>query len=370
IRLTSVASGVRSLTFTLDGTGIVTGEQNGTVSLWEVSSGKLLRLIGKVPGEVNSLAFNSDASMLAIGANTLHLWKPADDTLSTPYKGFTYSITSLAFNNQATLVAAGDHDGKISLWNPQTGEQSVLLDGHIGDVTTLNFSNDGRYLASGGVDNMIIIWDITSGQKVYMLRGHSGGIRSAIFNSDGTQLASTGGWVDITLKIWEMATGTGLYNITGFSKGDIELTLRKGTNTLASAGGDGIIRIWNFDTRELISTIEKHNRAIRSIVFSPDGSQMASSSEDGNTYLWETTGWTLLKNLQTKGSNALAFSTDNLVLAVAGEGIEFWDTASGNLLTEFQGTPGSLTKLAVTADGKILAAGSTDGTIRLYGIKQ
>ncbi len=370
IRLTPVSSGVRSLLFTKDGSGIISGEQNGTVSLWEIASGKLLKTISKVPGEVNSVAFNSDGSLMAIGANTLHIWRPADDALAVPFKGFTNSITSLKFNNDASILAAGNQNGQISLWDPKTGAQTALWDGHIGSVTTLDFSSDGRFLASGGADNSIIIWDIASGQKVYVLRGHSGGIRSVAFNSNSSRLASSGGWVDITLKMWEMATGTGLYNITGFTKGDIELALRKGTNTLASAGGDGIIRVWDFDSRELIATIEKHSRAIRSIVFSLDGNQMASTSEDGNTYIWETTGWAMVKNLQTKGSNSLVFSIDNLVLAVAGEGIEFWDTASGNLLTDFAGTPGSLTKLALTSDGKVLAAGSTDGTIRLYGIKQ
>jgi WD40 repeat protein len=242
------------------------------------------------------------------------------------------------------------------------------LEAHTGNVTTLDFSPDGRFLASGGLDNTILIWDVASGQKVYVLRGHTGGIRSVAFNSNGTRLASSGGWIDITLKMWDMTTGLNLFNITGFSKGDIELSLRKGTNMLASAGGDGIIRVWNFDSRELIASLEKHSRAVRSINFSPDGSMMASSSEDGNTFLWETSGWSLVKNLQTKGSNDLVYSIDNLVLAVGGEGIEFWDTSSGNLLTEIPGTPGTLTKLAVSPDGKILVAGSTDGTIRLFGI--
>lgn len=97
---------------------------------------------------------------------------------------------------------------------------------------------------------------------------------------------------------------------------------------------------------------------------------MASSSEDGNSFIWETSGWTMLKNLQTKGSNSLAFTSDNKVVAVGGEGIEFWDTSSGNLFTEISGTPGTTLKLSMSADGKVLAAGSTDGTIRLYGIKQ
>ncbi len=97
---------------------------------------------------------------------------------------------------------------------------------------------------------------------------------------------------------------------------------------------------------------------------------MASSSEDGNTYTWETGGWTMVRGVQSKGSNDLAFSSENQVLVVAGEQIEFWDLNSGNLLTEFLGKPGTLSKLATTSDGKVLAAGSTDGTIRLYGIKQ
>ncbi len=369
IRLFPVTSGVRSLAFTKDGTGIISGEQNGTVSQWELATGRLVKTISKVPGEVNSLAFNADGSLLAIGAYTLHIWRPADDAFAAPFKGFTNSITSLAFNKAASILATGNQDGRISLWDIKTGTIIALLEAHSGEVATLDFNSDGRYLASGGADNQIIIWDTTSAQKVYALRGHSGGVRSVTFNSDGSRLASAGGWVDITLKMWEMATGTGLYNITGFTKGDIQLALRQGTNMLASAGGDGIIRVWNFDSRQLVTTIQKHSRAVRSIAFSPDGKQLASASEDGNTFVWESEGWTMLKNLQTKGSNSLAFSQDNRVLVVAGENIEFWDLNSGNLLTEFKGTTGTLTKLAETVDGKVLAAGSTDGTIRLYGIR-
>ncbi|NLF50426.1 MAG: WD40 repeat domain-containing protein, partial [Leptolinea sp.] len=237
-------------------------------------------------------------------------------------------------------------------------------------VTAMDFSADGRFLASGAADNLIIIWDIASGQKVYVLRGHSGGVRSVVFNNNGSRLASAGGWVDITVKMWDMATGSPLYNITGFTKGDIELVQRRGTDMMASAGGDGIIRVWNFESRQLISSIEKHGRAIRSLIFSLDGNRLASSSEDGNTYIWETGGWSLVRGVNSKGSNDAAFSLDNQVLVVAGETVEFWDTSSGNLLTEFSGTPGSLTRLTISSDGKVLAAGSTDGTIRLYGIKQ
>jgi WD40 repeat protein len=370
LRLTSVPSAVRSLTFTKDGTGIISGEQDGTVNYWDVATGNLVKIIGKVPGEVNSLSYNNQSTILAIGANTLHLWDVANDSLTTPFKGFTFSTTSLAINKDGTLIASGSQDGRITLWNGFTGEQYALFEGHIGIVSTLEFSPDNRYLASGGADNTILIWDVTTGQKVYVIRGHSGGVRSVAFNMDGSRLISAGGWVDITLKIWDMTTGLGIYNITGFSKGDIELSSKSGTTTLASAGGDGIIRIWNFDTRGLISTMERHPRAVRSIIFSQDGSLLASSSEDGTTEVWDAGDWSVRNSLQTKGSNDLSFSLDNQILIVGGEDIEFWDLASGNLMTEIPGTPGTLTKLAGSSDGRILAAGSTDGSIRLFGIKR
>ncbi len=370
VRLTSVQSGVRSLAFTKDGSAIITGEQNGTVTLWNLETGRLNKTIGKVTGEVNSVAFNNDGSLLAIGANTLHVWRPSDDVLAAPFNGFTSSVTSLAFSRDSSVIAAGNQDGRISLWNPKDGSQTAILEGHTEAVTALDFSADGRFLASGSSDNLIIIWDISSGQKVYILRGHSGGVRSVIFNNNGSRLASAGGWVDITVKMWDMTTGSPLYNITGFTKGDIELVLRAGTDMMASAGGDGIIRVWNYESRQLISSIEKHGRAIRSLGFSLDGSRLASSSEDGNTYIWETNGWTLVRGVNSKGSHDLVFSTDNQVLVVGGETIEFFDVSSGNLLTEFQGTPGSQSRLAISSDGKVLAAGSTDGTIRFYGINQ
>ncbi|MEM9090256.1 MAG: hypothetical protein AAGC93_16095, partial [Cyanobacteria bacterium P01_F01_bin.53] len=88
-------------------------------------------------------------------------------------------------------------------------------------------------------------------------------------------------------------------------------------STIASASEDGTVKLWDRSGREL-QTLADHSDWVRSVSFSPDGSTVASASEDGTVKLWDRSG----RELQTleghsSGVRSVSFSPDGSTIASA-----------------------------------------------------
>lgn len=119
--------------------------------------------------EITTGAFSSDGQVLAMSvrgrtvtAGTILLWRASDGRLlSGPLVGPRGDVLSLAFSPDASLLAAGWSDGSIHFWRVGDGEKLFELTGHARGVQHLAFSGDGGTLASAGVDSTIRLWRVT-----------------------------------------------------------------------------------------------------------------------------------------------------------------------------------------------------------------
>ena len=112
---------------------------------------------------------------------------------------------------------------------------------------------------------------------------------------------------------------------------------------------------------------------VTAIVFSPDGSQLITASQDGTVRLWSAADGKLLNVLYGHMGSLwdLALSPDGTLLAAGGDygSIRVWrleDGASLNLLTIPVGE--WISSVAFSPDGKLLASSSFDQTVWLWGI--
>jgi WD40 repeat protein len=147
----------------MEGEILASGMKDGTIKLWNLSSGRLLSTLPAHSRPTSALAFTPDGQTLVSGSydQTVKVWNLRTGQLAHTLSGHTGRIQAIAINPDGTTLASASRDG-VRLWNLRTGEQLALLQGHEDWVESVAFSYDGRVLASGGFDRTIRLWQVSS----------------------------------------------------------------------------------------------------------------------------------------------------------------------------------------------------------------
>ena len=141
-------------------------------------------------------------------------------------------------------------------------------------------------------------------------------------------------------------------------------------STLASGSDDNTIRLWNAVTGEHKATLEGHWGNAYSVAFSPDGSTLASGSDDNTIRLWYAVTGERKATLEGHWDyvRSVAFSPDGSTLASGSDDntIRLWNAVTGEHKATLEGHWGNAYSVAFSPDGSTLASGSDDNTIRLW----
>ena len=151
---------INALTFTPNGKMLASGSDDGTIRLWDSSTGT--QLLSLSSEKTNSLAFSMDGKTLASISNfsQIQLWNISTGKQLTSLKEQNDSVTVLAFSTDSNILASGSRDGVIQLWDISTGNKLTDLKGHVDWVSALLFSPDGKALVSGSSEGAIFLWHV------------------------------------------------------------------------------------------------------------------------------------------------------------------------------------------------------------------
>jgi WD40 repeat protein len=304
--------------------------------------------------------------------------------------GHQYPVTSVAFSPVGKVLASGSEDGTVRLWDVATHRQSgAPLDSHQGLVYSVAFSPDGKALASRGDDGTVRLWDVATRRQIgvpFTSRPRAvspvGSSSSVAFSPDGKALAI--GDDDGTARLWEVATHhqIGSYP-TGGKRTLLLVAFSPDGKTLVTGRGDnGQVRLWDVATRHQIGVLlDSHvGGRVNSLAFSPDGKTVAIGG-DNTVRLWGITihRWAGTPFTGTGLATRVAFSPDGKTLATGGydHAIRLWNLSaphptvpvanySGQIGSPLAGHTGPVNSVAFSPDGKTLASGSDDGTVRLW----
>ena len=208
--------GISSVAFNSDGTCVVAGGRDGTVWLWEVHSGLLvaepLRYDDKLRGSfvgrgISSVAFNLDGTYVVSGNDdgTLRLWEVSSGNELHVLQGHEGGVSSVAFSPDGTKMVSGGCDGTVRLWEVASKKALHVFRGHEGRIISVTFSSDGMLVSSGSDDGTVRLWEVLSGKELHVLRGHERGISSMTFSPDGMYVIS--GSSDGAVQLWDVAAG-------------------------------------------------------------------------------------------------------------------------------------------------------------------
>ena len=294
------------IAFSPNGSILASINDNLSISLWNISSNTKIKDIGFHTAPFDFIVFSPDGSLIASGGESpdysIKLWNVSSGNLVTTLTGHSKPVKSVDFSPNGLLLASGGRDNTLKLWNIMTGEVKTISDEEGNWINSIAFSPTEPILAAANSNSDITVWEFTSGTlplngtKIATLSNHTQAVYSLDFSPNGQALVS--GSKDKTIRLWDISllkeSRTYTQEIMYTSSEIKSVAMSVDGTTFASSfedplEGQSIVKLWNrtFSPFQPINAnLSSHLNQIRSIIFSPDASILASSSWDRSIKIW------------------------------------------------------------------------------------
>jgi WD40 repeat protein len=393
----------QSLAFSPDGKTLVAapGYPDRSLRLWETATGKQLPAID-LPSYVFNVVFLPVGQTVLAGVpwacpeeTKLRRWDVATGAERLLFPEHRATVNFIHFVQEGRVLATGSLDQTLRLWEASSGKHLRTLPVG-GDVLAL--SHDGRWLAAtpfrreqsaGFGDKRVLLWDTTTGKKVRSLSDHPHWVSCAAFSPDGTTVAvGTYTGPDFprerfsAIHIWDVAAGKKIGLLDEPGQAAMALAFSPDGRMLAVGSQDNTIRLWDVAHRRQLHQLgerydprnQNMTRVVGfpSVAFAPDGKTLAAACvADGYIYLWDVASGQRVWRIEGHSKGPVAFSPDGKMLAFGSrdQTIRVLETATGKERGRLQGHRSSITALVFGPHGRTLASGSQDATALIWDLK-
>ena len=381
------------------------------VTLWNFDSQdnkwKTLALKGGNSGFLSKVLFASyspNGKTIVTGDQdgSIRLWDSGGNPIGQPLLGHSSNVESIAFSSDGKEIISGSWDGSIRLWDVEQNlseEKSFSNQG-----THLILSPDGQKVAIGGKksDNQatVTLLNIIKGNQIGQIsigskrREESGGDYE-----NGNPLAvSPNGY--IVFEDFDNQSRPTLWHPEGTPEkqpiGNPETKVGRSivispdsqrivSNVWDKIGdSDSYIQLWDIQGNPIGQPVKNDQGfSVASIAFSPDGQQIVTGSTNGSLNGASSQSSVCLLHLKVDGLDKkepcpkilgrlikVAFSPDNKTVAIGQSdgGLYLWNLQNNTMGQRFGGTGQPVLSIAFSPDNKIIASGDRDGNVRLWNL--
>ncbi|KAJ8144842.1 hypothetical protein OY671_002078 [Metschnikowia pulcherrima] len=198
------------------------------ILVWDIKTGEVLQRLsdGLTPGASNAktssapariavLAYHEQTNIMASGQNdgTIKVWDMTSGAVMLSFSGHKSAVSTLSFDSTGTRLVSGSADSTIIVWDLVAEEGLFKLKGHKAQITgtallhepskTAAVAEEGEdYLLSVSKDGLVKLWDLKAKQCIETHLAHSGECWALGVNPDKDTVVTCGSKDQV--KVWDL----------------------------------------------------------------------------------------------------------------------------------------------------------------------
>lgn len=362
--------------FAVSPTGTLAVSHSGSRELqfWDLASANLVESV-QVDGSKYRLAYSADGKYISLnnGSSGMAIYDVNAKAIHTQAQASLGTNVALVFSPDAAKVVGVNSSYRLLVWDVATGGDPMQLEGHSASVDDIAISPDGSLIASASTDDSVRIWNLSDGSSVNIIQQAADNdplrdVYSVAFSPNGATLVSGHSG---KVRIWDAASGTQrtAVDVKGNVR-SIKFSPDGSQFVIVTSDAATGVQLYNADGT-LVATSFYHNASIYAVTFSPDSAVLAFSDSDRYLYLWDTvtaqeiTTSAKVEDGATTGienHSNITYSSDGRYLATLQSfSAMLRDPITGAVIREFSDLNGIAEDIEFSPDNTMLAVATSRG---------
>ncbi len=382
-----VTSRLLEMVFSPTGEVLATAHDDGTVQLWDIVGKRSLGALRGHSLRAIAMAFLKGGALLVSASpdQTVCFWDVQQQKKLFKQNGVV-AFQALAVLDQGTNVVTGCCTGRLDFWKALPDSGASILEG----IQAMAFSPDGKWILCLSTNRNLHVLEaatlrpakiISNSVSPTTLEANRGRECSAYLLGyiQGGRRFATVDYLDhslelVRLRFWNAQDHLAEREVAVRQPKDL---IRRGTTLspdgrfLAAGGINGEVVVWSTETGEVLRIFRDQSKQVFTVVFSPDSRVLASNSDDRSVVLRDVSSWQILHQFKASlGLNSGVFSQDGgLYAASCWDRFTYvWNVREGTLKGKFEGHRASVRSVAFSPNGKTIATGADDFTVRFWDL--
>ncbi|GLC39328.1 Cilia- and flagella-associated protein 52 [Pleodorina starrii] len=262
----------------------------GFIRLWHLTTCRELLRISVPNLECHCVTFTTDGSAILSG------WSDGRIRAFGPQSGkiiFTINdahqkaVTAIASTSDSSKIISGGEEGMVRVWRLGRTSQSLeaSMKDHKGPVNCIRVKFADDECVSASSDGSCIIWDLHTYKRRTSLFSNTF-FKSVVYHPDESQLVTTG--TDRKITYWDAYDGNAIRIIDGSDGDEVNaLAVDRDGEAIVSGGGDKLVKLWGYDEGHCYFVGVAHSGAVSGIGVTPDKQRIVSVGTEGGIFIWD-----------------------------------------------------------------------------------
>jgi len=305
-------------------------------------------------------------------AKNRYISPQSEKILDAPDMVDDYYLNLLDWSHE-NVIAIGLGNA-VYIWNASTGDSSELFHTTDEPITSLAFSKEGSYIAVGLNDARTQIWDINKCQLLRSMDGHSSRVSSLDWNS----FVVSSGSRDSTIVNHDVrVTNHAVSVLSGHTQEVCGLKWSPDGTQLASGSNDNLLHIWSPNTSTTPTySFDHHQAAVKALAWCPWQSHLLASgggTQDRTLRFWNTQTGVCINSIDTKSQVCSISWSHTMKELVTSHGYSqnqliVWKYPTMTKIAELKGHTSRVLHMAQSPDQRTIATAAADETLRFWKV--